>query len=177
MQLDWKQIYLPFRVAEKGGEMAESSPEQNEPKMFVDEDWKSRVEAERETLDAVAEEQAEQQKQQEAQPDESPVEQASTNDDTQPDMQSIPPADFATIVSIFSTQAMLALGLVPGPDGKPAEKQLPVAKHLIDILGVLEEKTKNNLTENEAAMMESSLHQLRMVYLDALKSSDNSSKD
>jgi hypothetical protein len=41
-----------------------------------------------------------------------------------------------------------------------------MARHLIDLLGVIEEKTRGNLTADEAAMLEQMLHQLRMLYLD-----------
>ena len=153
--------------------MSDSSAEQNDPKIIIDEDWKSKVEAEREALDAAAEVQAEQQQTNFA--DASDQETTSEAESPTGSVPLPPPADFSTIVSIFATQAMAAMGLVPGPDGKEPPKQLPVAKHLIDILGVLEEKTKHNLTDREASMLDSSLHQLRMVYLEVLKSIDQSS--
>ena len=45
------------------------------------------------------------------------------------------------------------------------EARLELAKHMIDTLGVLEEKTKGNLSSEEAQMLTSTLHQLRMAYL------------
>ncbi len=77
----------------------------------------------------------------------------------------IPPADFSLLVSMFSTQAMVALGLIPEPGtGKP-QTQLHLARHFIDLLGVLEEKTKGNLTEKETSGLSENLHYLRMLYL------------
>ena len=60
---------------------------------------------------------------------------------------------------------MAALGLLADPMSGEVSANRPVAKHCIDMLGVLEEKTKGNLTEDEAAQMRDALHQLRMVYV------------
>jgi hypothetical protein len=47
--------------------------------------------------------------------------------------------------------------------------RLDLAKHAIDMLGILEEKTKGNLAADEAAMLENVLHQLRLAYVEASK--------
>jgi hypothetical protein len=83
--------------------------------------------------------------------------------------EKLPPASFPLIAATFGTQAMLALGQIPNPlDGK-TEVRIDMAKHAIDMLAILEEKTKGNLTADEAAMLESLLHQLRLAYMNVAK--------
>lgn len=74
---------------------------------------------------------------------------------------------FAQFIISLSTSAFMQLGLVPGPDGKTMEKSLPMAKQTIDILGMLEEKTKGNLSELEEKIMNQVLNELRMRYVEA----------
>ncbi len=63
------------------------------------------------------------------------------------------------------TQAMVGLGVLADPvEGKPVP-HLDFARHQIDMLGVLQEKTKGNLTQEETEMLEGSLHQLRMMFI------------
>ena len=81
----------------------------------------------------------------------------------------LPPPTFSLLVATFGSQAMVALGHIPNPlDGK-TEVRLDLAKHAIDMLVIIEEKTKGNLNADEAAMLESVLHQLRMGYVAAKK--------
>lgn len=114
-----------------------------EPKIIVDEDWKSQVEKEREQLKQ--------------------AEQAPPEREEYP----VPPATFPVLLATLGSQAMSLMGLMPGPDGKidPSQVNLPIAKHMIDLIGMLDEKTKGNLDEEEAAMMAENLHQLRMAYV------------
>ena len=73
------------------------------------------------------------------------------------------------LVSMLATQAMIGLGQIPDPlENKPAVK-LEVAQHHIDMLGVLEEKTKGNLTDEEENMLSNIAYQLRMAFV-AIKS-------
>jgi hypothetical protein len=77
----------------------------------------------------------------------------------------MPPASFAGLLSMLATQAMASLGQFPDPvDGK-AHVDKPIAKHLIDMIAVLEEKTKGNLTDDEARMLDDLLHQLRIMFV------------
>ena len=63
---------------------------------------------------------------------------------------------------------MVALGFLPDPStGKPNPNRV-VAKHFIDTLGVIEEKTKGNLTDEEAQFLSETLHQLRMAFVTPL---------
>lgn len=81
----------------------------------------------------------------------------------------IPPARFDILIQLLSSQAILALGLIPDPQGK-TEVRLPLARHFIDLLAVLESKTKGNLDGSEAKMLERSLHELRVLFLDKSQS-------
>ena len=72
--------------------------------------------------------------------------------------------NFGMIVSIFVNQAYMGLGAMADDDGDPIV-ELPLAKHAIDLLGVLEEKTKGNLTAPERNYLENTLYELRMRYL------------
>lgn len=81
------------------------------------------------------------------------------------------PADFATLVLSLGSSAVAHLGEAPGPDGQKAMRNLPMAKHAIDLLSVLQEKTKGNLTPEEDQMLESLLFDLRLRYVEAVKPS------
>jgi hypothetical protein len=83
--------------------------------------------------------------------------------------QKLPPPSFALIVASFAAQASIALGQVPNPMTNKTEVNLDLAKHAIDTLAILEQKTKGNLAADEAAMLEGVLHQMRMAYLEAQK--------
>jgi hypothetical protein len=79
----------------------------------------------------------------------------------------LPPASFAVLVASLATQALMALGLVPNPSTQKSEPDFDQAKHLIDMLGVLEEKTRGNLTPDEKRYIESVLFDLRLQYVEA----------
>ncbi|HTN74483.1 MAG TPA: DUF1844 domain-containing protein [Pirellulaceae bacterium] len=79
--------------------------------------------------------------------------------------EQIPPASFANLVSLLATQAMAALGQMPTSAGGTPTVQLPLAKHFVDTLELLQAKTKGNLSEMEASMLENMLFELRMVYV------------
>jgi hypothetical protein len=79
----------------------------------------------------------------------------------------MPPPSFSLLVATFASQATVAFGRVPNPiDGK-TEVRLELAKHAIDMLTMLEDKTRGNLTRDEAALLENVLHQLRLSYIEA----------
>lgn len=79
----------------------------------------------------------------------------------------LPPPSFALLIATYASQASVAFGHVPNPiDGK-TEVRLDLAKHAIDMLAILEEKTRGNVTQEEASMLENVLHQLRMAYMEA----------
>ena len=76
------------------------------------------------------------------------------------------PVTFSTFVLGLSTQALLHLGEIPNPVTKTLERDLGAAKHVIDILGILREKARNNLDPGEEALLESILYDLRMRYVE-----------
>lgn len=80
----------------------------------------------------------------------------------------IPPASFTFLIISLRAQAEMHLGMLPGMDGdeKP-ERNLPIARHTIDTLGVLLEKTKGNLTLEEQRILENSLTELRFRFVQA----------
>ncbi|NLE39632.1 MAG: DUF1844 domain-containing protein, partial [Pirellulaceae bacterium] len=70
------------------------------------------------------------------------------------------------LVTTLATQAMAAMGLIAHPGaGQQVTRDLPQAKHFIDTIGLLEEKTKGNCSAEEAAMFESVLYELRMAFV------------
>ena len=76
-----------------------------------------------------------------------------------------PPASFEVLISMLFTQAMATLGQMPNPaTGKP-EINKPLAKHYIDTLEMLGEKTQGNLNDDESKMLSEALHALRMAYV------------
>jgi hypothetical protein len=78
----------------------------------------------------------------------------------------IPPADFPGLVEMFTTQALVALGMIPHPASGKAEHQLPLARHFIDLLGIIESKTTGNLSADETSLLGGTLHYLRMSYIE-----------
>ncbi|MFV0446560.1 MAG: DUF1844 domain-containing protein [Planctomycetaceae bacterium] len=122
-----------------------------------DDDWKEQVRAEAEQADAAASEPAEQ----------PAVETPTADQPTRPQIQShqLPPANLTTLVSMLGTQAMVALGALPDPSTGEAEPQPALARHFIDMLAMIEQKTKENLTVDEQRMLNSTLHELRMAFV------------
>ncbi len=80
-----------------------------------------------------------------------------------------PPVDFHTFVLSLGSSALLHLGEIENPNDGVSQKDLPLAKHTIDILVMLEEKTKGNLSSAEERLMESLLYDLRLRYVEATK--------
>ncbi len=80
-----------------------------------------------------------------------------------------PPIDFHTFILSLGSSALLHMGELDSPDGRPGEVDLPLAKHTIDVIAMLEEKTKGNLTPPEANLVESLLYDLRLRYVEKSK--------
>ncbi len=79
------------------------------------------------------------------------------------------PADFGFFLSSLSMQAMIALGELPHPATNERQEDLEQARYLIDVLGMLQAKTKGNLTPEEESMLEGLLYELRMKYVARMK--------
>jgi len=118
------------------------------PEIIVDEDWKSQIERERATP---------------ASPEKTP------QNPEELDYSQLPKADFSLLVSMFSTQALVSLGLIPEPGTGAPRTQLPLARHFIDLLGILEDKTKGNLSPEESNSLTENLHYLRMAFMEKSK--------
>jgi len=83
--------------------------------------------------------------------------------------QPLPEISFSALVISLSTQALMHLGEIPNPISGKVEKDISVAKQMIDIIGVLGEKTRGNLDQGEDKLMEEVLYDLRMRYVEAAK--------
>jgi hypothetical protein len=79
------------------------------------------------------------------------------------------PIDFSTHILSLASSAMCAMGTMPAPDGQTLTPDLETAKHLIDVLGMLEQKTQGNLDESEQRLLQSLLYDLRVAFVDAGK--------
>jgi len=73
--------------------------------------------------------------------------------------------DFSTFVFSLGTSAMYHFGDFPDPVTKKAERNLEAAKQTIDIRGILKDKTKGNLSDDEDRLLDSLLYELRMRYV------------
>ena len=89
--------------------------------------------------------------------------------ETQATHESLPEINFSTFIISLSTQALMHLGEIPNPLGGKNETDIPVAKQMIDILGMLREKTRGNLDAGEDQLVEDVLFDLRMKYVEAVK--------
>ena len=121
--------------------------EKQEKKIIIDEGWKKEAKREKEIL--AAKEEAEKEKTQEAQEPPGPL----------------PKGNFAALVSMLTTQALFALGLLQVKGQDKREPDLQLARYNIDMLETLEAKTKGNLTKPEENVLNNTLNELRMGYV------------
>ncbi len=121
------------------------SSEAQEKKLVVDEDWKEQAQREKEVLAEALEKEKK--------------------------ARSGPPPDasFALLATSLATQAMMALGDLENPLTKKTEASLDEAKFHIDMLEMLEQKTKGNLSPDEARLLEAVLFDLRMRFVEKSK--------
>jgi hypothetical protein len=132
-----------------------SHPGGEKPRIIIDEDWKSQVQAEKEAL-----------KQPSSQPSpQEPVRQASHEQDR----GALPPATFPVLLTTLATQALVSLGQIPHPATNQPEIRLDEAKHFIELLEMLEQKTTGNRTPDESQLLENLLHELRLGYVTSSK--------
>jgi hypothetical protein len=78
---------------------------------------------------------------------------------------SLPPASFTFLVLSLRTQAEMQLGLMHFGEEEKPEPELQLARHTIDLMGILLEKTKGNLTLEEHRLLENSLTELRFRFV------------
>ena len=77
----------------------------------------------------------------------------------------MPKIDFSTFILSLNSSALVHLGVISEPGSDKKMKNLILAKQTIDILGVIEEKTRGNLTDDEKNMLKNILHDLRLMYV------------
>ncbi len=77
----------------------------------------------------------------------------------------LPKVTFSTFILSLSSSCMVQLGEVPEPENGQMMKNLPMAKHTIDILSMLKDKTSKCLDPDEARLLEGILYELRMKYV------------
>lgn len=89
-------------------------------------------------------------------------------DESQTDAQAPPlAASFANFLATLQLQTLVFLGAVPNPATKETQQDLGQARYMIDMLGIIEEKTKGNLDETEQKILVSILHDVRIRYVHA----------
>ncbi len=120
-----------------------------EKKIIVDEDWKAEAQKEKEVLSAQEEHEKEGKQEKQAKAERSPL----------------PEGNFAALVSMLTTQAFFAMGAFKVEGQEDREPDLELARYNIDMLETLQEKTKGNLSEEEAGVLERTLHELRMAFV------------
>jgi len=80
----------------------------------------------------------------------------------------LPQVDFSAIVLSFASSALFHLGLVPDPEtGQPGQRSLPLAQHSIDLLELLQLKTRGNLSGDEMQLLTNLLTELRVRYVES----------
>jgi Domain of unknown function (DUF1844) len=117
-------------------------------KLIIDDDWKQEAQKEKEIL-------TEKEKQQQGEPE------------TAGSVPSLPPADFSSLVSMLGTQAFYAMGFIRTREDEEPVQDLKMAKYNVDLLAVLQEKTENNLSDEEHKILDETLQQLRMAFIQA----------
>lgn len=115
----------------------------------VDESWKEQAEREKQAASAQA--------------GQGPT--ASTPSRARAASEEAPQPRFDLFVSGLAMEGFVALGDLPHPTTHRQAADLPHAKYLIDLLGVLSEKTRGNLSADEEKLLKDALYQLRMRYL------------
>lgn len=141
------------------------SEQEQAPKLHIDSDWKAQAQEEKRKLaeQAQAKKEAETPQADSDKGDHQQEQTAASGD--QPGM---PPANFETLLSTMATQALFAMGAIADPRTGKASVQPDIARHHIDMLGVIEQKTKGNLSEQESELLSGTLQELRNHYVQVI---------
>ena len=81
--------------------------------------------------------------------------------------------DFSTFILSLGTSVMMHLGQGPIEGEARAQANLPLARHVIDIIAMLQEKTRGNLSEDESRLVDTVLFDLRLKFVDACRSASS----
>ena len=120
-------------------------PNESEPRIFVDDNWKEQARQEKEEADRMTRQ------------DELPGE--------------LPTPSLAEIVQMIAVQVTFGLGGIRDPQtGQAIPPDLMLAKHYIDLLELFQQKTADRVNENEKAIIEGTLHELRMLFVHVAQS-------
>ena len=117
-------------------------------RLHIDSDWKAQAQAEKDRLAA---------------------KEAERSAEAEPGAGEMPPADFRGLIMTLGSQAMMGLGAYGDPNTGQVMIDLPGAQFAIDLLGVIEEKTKGNLTPEESAELKEVLAQLQARFVHVAK--------
>lgn len=133
--------------------------DQDNLSIHVDDDWKAQARAEKERLAQKAAASAK--------PAVAPAGSPATPSQSsqKPSAKEERKAGFPMLVSTMATQAMLAMGVIPDPRSGQRMQAYDVARYHIDTLAILQEKTKGNLTQEEADLLAMTLYDLRNRYI------------
>jgi hypothetical protein len=127
------------------------------PGLQIDTDWKRQAQEEKQRL-------AEQEKTRRAAEQPAPAAAPSASRAARGGSRELPVASFSALVQQQVTQILYYLGDL-APQGSEPAVSLDMAKHYIDVLGVLEEKTRGNLTDDEKHILDAALYEVRMRYV------------
>ena len=134
------------------------------PKIIIDEDWKSQVQREKETLAAqVATPAASTTAAPAAGASSTPM--APESQGAAPQRGPLPPASLTILITSLIAQASMVLEESLKQEGEVRTQNLEEARHIIDLLGVLEEKTKGNCNEEETKLLTQALYEMRMAFV------------
>jgi len=135
------------------------------PKIIVDDDWKAQAQAEKERLAQQVEKKSAAAGAAAASPNAAGGAADAAADDEGGGERELPPACMSTLISSLVTQIFYALGGYEDPQTGRRFLDPGLAKHHIDTLAVLEQKTKGNLTEDERKLLDHALYETRMQYV------------
>jgi len=100
-------------------------------------------------------------------PPEPPAPAAATPEPAAPRSAPRPPVDFTTFVLSLASTAMIQLGIAPNPETGKQESDPELARETIDLLGMLRDKTRGNLTPEESKFFDAVLYDLRVQFVEA----------
>jgi uncharacterized protein DUF1844 len=121
--------------------MADQTNDESAPKIIIDSDWKQDAAAEKERL----------------------AKEAEASSDA---VGEIPEPSLIELVNMIVMQASVGLGGYRAPTGETQPPNMGIAKHYIDLLDLLREKTAGNVSEDEKTLLDGVLHELRMQYVE-----------
>jgi hypothetical protein len=119
-------------------------PDETSPQLHIDSDWKAQAQAEKEALKA---------------------NEAETTQTPEGGPNALPEPSMKALVGMLASQAIMGLGVMQDPETKGVMIDLQSSRYAIDILAVLQEKTKGNLSDEEDTELEQILVELRSRYV------------